>query len=1393
MLFRCLLFLSLFIAVLANAQQVKIDVTGRRCAADQQCGGDSTNFKGVLTGATPADVKSWAWNFGEPMAGKNNTAAKQDPRHLYQNRGDYTVRLTATLKSGKILKDSVSVSIFPLPPPVQFFGGKSDTTICETERGKLILDPYKDFGSPPASLKLQYSWYPNAGADTLRTLKVDSSGCHSVTVTDSLTGCAVSAKINVIICAEQLPPPKQYWYFGNGAGIEFAGQDAKPITNGKTNTPEGTSVYTDKKGKLQFYTDGITVFDRTGKAMRIRDKKNPADTTLAGNKNATQAAIIIQQPGCKSCEFIYYIFTTQDINDSTHVLSYSIVDMRLNGGKGEVTALNIPLYSPSTERLTAVKNTKDSSYYIVTHDYKTGNIRSFNLTKQGIAPSKNYPLSTPQTTPNSGEGQMKISTNAKRMGVIVPGPPNNILEIYDYTDTTGAISGKIVINLGPAPPKAYGLEFSEDGKKVYVSMQGDSAKGIASLLLQYDLQTKDSLIIAQSRITIDSTTSVIYGALQYAPDGKIYVALKGKPTLGVINNPNGISKRQINYIEKGLNLGGKTSQLGLPNMVQNEIENSSGPGISVSDTCAADVTKLQAGPWCEKRNETYRWNYDYKGPDISQLPRVPGVQFPYASIIVGLGGFSAPSKQTQTSYKYPRPATYRVALYIKNDCKDTLIIQQLTIKPSPIADLGKDIDECKKSVILDAKDRTPLSEYYWFQDNRPIFSAIKPTLTVTKSGTYVVVTAIDECLAADTIRVRLRIPLPLALGDSLQSLCTGTSLVLNAGTGFVSYNWSNGANTQVISVSSMGKYKVTATDAQGCKSIDSVRVTAKPKANWTVVQTPTASCGANTGTIKLSGFLPVDNYSFKWFKNGQDLGQTGTDLTGLGIGNYSVRIRSSLACDTTANYSINALVVPINLQAISGNPASCESLKDGQIRIAVFNTAAAPATYVLTKVNDPTFKREGPYTDLLLPNSTTIGGLIKDLVPGVYNLILADKDGCQLARSGIVVGIFPPDLVNLGGDKTLCQGQEVVLDAGTKGNTFQWDSGEKTQKITVKTPGTYRVTVSNSTKAQCISVSQVTVKVNPIPVVNVGNPQTVCGNAQALSLSGSPAGGEWSGNGISKTGVFVPSPLLTGNQVLTYTVSLFNCEGKGTKTITVLPSPPQNLLPPSDFWCEDSPKRINAPEIPNASYKWSSGESTTFIQPLSSGKYVLTVTLGTCQSRDTISIIIGQNPTLFNVKSDLTLCVIEGATAVLDPGQSKGWTYNWQPNGEKTRRITVSKDGVYTVTVRSEDDCPTVLPITVVNKCEPRIVVPEIFTPNGDGLNDAMDVFTAHISDFEIKVYNRWGEVVFVSDDPNIKWDGRYREALYPTQSYAWVVTFRSLYFPERPAGTKKGAVVVAK
>src|SRR2546421_1458715 len=90
------------------------------------------------------------------------------------------------------------------------------------------------------------------------------------------------------------------WYFGKNAGVDFSSGAPVAITNGKLNTDEGCATICDKTtGQLLFYTDGITVYDRTHTAM-------PNGTGLKGNKSSTQSSVIVPKPGSATQ---FYIFT----------------------------------------------------------------------------------------------------------------------------------------------------------------------------------------------------------------------------------------------------------------------------------------------------------------------------------------------------------------------------------------------------------------------------------------------------------------------------------------------------------------------------------------------------------------------------------------------------------------------------------------------------------------------------------------------------------------------------------------------------------------------------------------------------------------------------------------------------------------------------------------------------------------------------------------------------------------------------------------------------------------------------------------------------------------------------------------------------------------------------
>jgi hypothetical protein len=141
---------------------------------------------------------------------------------------------------------------------------------------------------------------------------------------------------------------------------------------------------------------------------------------------------------------------------------------------------------------------------------------------------------------------------------------------------------------------------------MYISFQGEN--GTKSYLKQYDLSLPDSLVI-ETAITIDSSATQKYGALQFGPDGRIYMAIEGSEYLATIGEPEGNSLTGVDYERDGANLGGKKSQLGLPNMVQDFTQESQGPGFEADGFCTNEPTTFQASPMCDPIEDTYSWDF----------------------------------------------------------------------------------------------------------------------------------------------------------------------------------------------------------------------------------------------------------------------------------------------------------------------------------------------------------------------------------------------------------------------------------------------------------------------------------------------------------------------------------------------------------------------------------------------------------------------------------------------------------------------------------------------------------------------------------------------------------------------------------------------------------------
>ncbi|MFN6945007.1 MAG: T9SS type B sorting domain-containing protein [Cytophagaceae bacterium] len=406
-----------------------------------------------------------------------------------------------------------------------------------------------------------------------------------------------------------------------------------------------------------------------------------------------------------------------------------------------------------------------------------------------------------------------------------------------------------------------------------------------------------------------------------------------------------------------------------------------------------------------------------------------------------------------------------------------------------------------------------------------------------------------------------------------------------------------------------------------------------------------------------------------------------------------------------------------------------------------------------------------------------------------FVLSVTDYKGCTIYDT-VNVFVFDPPVLQTTAHE--CFDEGLVLDANpsfVQQGLYQWfrDSnlllGANGQTFEVQEPGMHFVMFIFG---ECIVFGENFTFVTPLPEIETEDKLVCIGANSEISTTQNEAYTyEWSFGGSpvpnSNSHILNISAANAEGQTDIYSVRAtdnFGCSS--TQEIEVTTYPPPSIHIENVDACDGDVVTLNARPSniisPQSMYNWfKDGESlnlfTESIQVNLEGEYSVIYSLGEeeCVTHDTTTVAYHAYPET-DMENLVKACLeFEGTSLNAGPGHS----YLWE-NGSTTQVLDATSPGIYDVIVYNQYGCGTKDSVVLENVCPPRMYQPNAFAPNGDPRDRVFRVYGAHIGKFSLTIFNRWGEIIFYSENPEEGWDGTFRGQEMPPGSYPYIISYES-------------------
>ncbi len=719
-----------------------------------------------------------------------------------------------------------------------------------------------------------------------------------------------------------------------------------------------------------------------------------------------------------------------------------------------------------------------------------------------------------------------------------------------------------------------------------------------------------------------------------------------------------------------------------------------------------------------------------------------------------------PSGNTQT-ISVTTAGTYSVTVSDASGCTGTDQVN-VTTNSNPTPSITGALSFCTgNSTILDAG--TGYTDYNWSP------SGNTQTITVTSAGTYIItVTDANGCTGTDQVDVTVSANLSPSITGIL-SICSGNSTIIDAGGGYTNYLWNTTETTQTITITTSGTYSVIVSDANGCTGTDLVTVTANPNPTPTITGNLSYCIGSST-TLDAGSYA-----SYIWNPSGNSqIINVNTE------GTYSVTVTDVNGC-TGTNSVIVTESEPIiaNLSVVG---VGCNGENTGAINVNVTG---------------------GNYTYNWSNGAITQN--VSSLSAGIYAVTITDAYGCTEVFSDEVTEA-PPLFISLPNDFYMCLNLEETITVSTTGGvpnySYLWNTGETTTNINVSPTQTTIYTVIVTDANNCTMTNEITVYVHPpLQIEAFANHDTVC-LGDAVLLSASYLGGSGPPYLLFIDGQSISLPVTvypTNGQTYTFTIQdQCNNEAISYYTLYSHPLPPNSFAPDITEGCQPLTVQFieSSPDI-GQTYSWNFYDENSYNtssekNPIhifeEAGVYDISLTVtdtNGCINVDVVEdlITVYPNPHAGFIADPEIASIIKPLINFYNQTIGAVEYYWYFGDGDSSNIVSPEhwyhQTGSYLVelVVVSINNCKDTVHYTVRIKDEFTFYAPTAFSPGNNGINDYFKVFGSGIdnNNFKLIVFDRWGEIIFESDDINQGWDGRVKQGndIVKIGSYTWLCTYR--------------------